>query len=508
MLDQTKSATTAPLDVLVIGTGFSGLCMAIKLKEDGVRNFLVLEKADEVGGTWRDNTYPGCACDVPSHLYSFSFEPKPDWSRMFAQQPEIFSYLRHCANRYGVRPHLRFGKHVIKAAYDDEGELWNVTTSDGEVFSSRTVVSGMGALHVPTYPAAPGRERFTGTSFHSAQWDHDCDLSGKRVAVIGTGASAIQFVPQIQPRVASLKLFQRTPPWIMPKPDRAITAREKSLFRRLPLLQRLYRSALYVELESRVLGFTVSPKLMTLVEKIARAHIRRQIADPVLRDKVTPDYTIGCKRVLISNDYYPALTRDNVDLITGGIREITERGVVDAQGVEHEVDTIIYGTGFRVQELVERGTIVGRQGLDIVDAWPEGPEAFLGINVAGFPNFHFLLGPNTGLGHNSMVYMIESQVQYVRDALRKMRRRKLHSIEVRPEAQRRFNEDIHQQLAAAVWSSGCKSWYINEHGRNTTLWPGFTFRYRKRTRHIDLGKYRLEPMRQDQRATGASKATA
>ncbi|MCH9827975.1 MAG: NAD(P)/FAD-dependent oxidoreductase [Gammaproteobacteria bacterium] len=508
MLDQTKSATTAPLDVLVIGTGFSGLCMAIKLKEDGVRNFLVLEKSDEVGGTWRDNTYPGCACDVPSHLYSFSFEPKPDWSRMFAQQPEIFSYLRHCANKYGLRPYIRFGKQVVKAAYDDDSELWHLTTADGEVFSARTVVSGMGALHVPAYTSAPGRERFAGKSFHSAQWDHDYDLSGKRVAVIGTGASSIQFVPQIAGKVASLTLFQRTPPWIMPKPDRRISEREQARFRRWPILQRLRRSALYVELESRVLGFTISPKLMTLVEKIARAHIRRQIADPVLRDKVTPDYTIGCKRVLISNDYYPALTRDNVDVITGGIREITERGVVDAQGVEHEVDTIIYGTGFRVQELVERGTIVGRQGLDIVDAWPEGPEAFLGINVAGFPNFHFLLGPNTGLGHNSMVYMIESQVQYVRDALKKMRKQKLRSIEVRPEAQREFNANIHEQLSGAVWSSGCKSWYINEHGRNTTLWPGFTFRYRKRTRHIDLGKYQLEPIALSESNTKPSKAVA
>lgn len=493
-MNRTPDATLQrPVDVAIIGSGFSGLCMAIRLKQEGCSDFVVLEKGSEVGGTWRDNTYPGCACDVQSHLYSYSFEPNPYWSRMFAPQPEIHAYLRHCADKYGLRPHLRFGKKLVEARFDEDGRAWVLKIEDGSVVVARAVVSGMGALHVPSYPRIRGMTRFKGVSFHSAQWQHDYAFEGKRVAVIGSGASAIQFVPQLQKRVQQLTLFQRTPSWILPKPDRPMRQAERWLFRELPWTQQLLRARIYWQLESRVLGFAVHPKLMKLVEWIARRHIRKQITDPELREKVTPRYTIGCKRILISNDYYPALNSSNVEVVTTGIREITARAVLTTDGRRHEVDAIVYATGFQAQELVPRGTILGRNGRDLVDAWPQGPEAYLGLNVAGFPNFFFLLGPNTGLGHNSMIFMVESQVEYVLDALRQMRAQQWQTVDVREDVQQAFNRRIQKELSSAVWASGCQSWYLNESGKNTILWPGFTWKYRAKTRRFHTEAYRAEP---------------
>ena len=483
------------LSVLIIGSGFAGLGMGIKLREAGMTDFTILERADDVGGTWRDNNYPGCACDVQSHLYSFSFEPNPNWTRQFARQPEIRSYLRHCAEKYALMPHIVFGADLLEARYDDARSLWTVTTRDGRTFSANILVSGMGGLSNPAYPRIKGLERFAGKSFHSAQWDHDYDLRGRRVAVIGTGASAIQFVPQIAKQASHLDLYQRTPPWIMPKPDREITAAERRLFKSLPLAQKLLRTLIYWQLESRVLGFVINPKLMSLVQKTAEAHIRRQIKDPELRRKVTPDYTIGCKRVLISNDYYPALAQDNVDVITSGIREVRAHSIVDDQGVERPVDAIVYGTGFTAQEPMRRGTIFGRGGLDLLDAWKDGPEAYLGTTVAGFPNFFMIVGPNTGLGHSSMVYMIESQVAYVLDTLRTMKARKLATVDVKPDAQARFNAGIQRKLSKSVWTSGCKSWYVDANGKNNTLWPGFTFMFRRKTARFVAQDYLTEPLK-------------
>lgn len=482
-------ASSEQTSVLVIGTGFAGLGMGIQLKQAGMQDFILLERAQSVAGTWRDNHYPGCACDVQSHLYSFSFEPKPDWSRMFAIQPEIREYLEGCAAKYGLLPHVRFGAELLRAEYDETAQLWCAHTRDGRQFSAPVLISGMGGLSNPAYPDVPGLAQFQGPVFHSAQWRHDVDLRGKRVAVIGTGASAIQFVPQIAPLVSQLELYQRTPPWIMPKPDRQIGPREQRLYRRFPLLQRLVRGFIYWTLEARVLGFVIHPRLMKGVQWIAQRHLRKQIPDPVLRARVTPDYTIGCKRVLISNDYFPSLTRPNVDVVTQGIREVRAHSIVTRDGVERPADVLIYGTGFKAQEPIAPGMLFGRNGLDLHAAWSRGVEAYLGTTVAGFPNFFMIVGPNTGLGHSSMVYMIESQVRYILQALKAMRAQGLTAVEVRPEVQSAFNRRLQERLARTVWTAGCKSWYLDRNGKNTTLWPGFTFRFRLATRRFRLADY-------------------
>jgi cation diffusion facilitator CzcD-associated flavoprotein CzcO len=489
----SRTSSAPDHDVVVIGTGFSGLGMAIKLKQSGNDDFVVLEKADSVGGTWRDNTYPGCACDVQSHLYSFSFEPNPKWSRMFATQPEIREYLEHCATKYGLRPHLRFGAAVTGAEFDEAAGLWRVEINGGEDHvTARAVVAGFGPLSRPAYPGIEGVESFAGKAFHSAEWDSGYDLTGKRVAVIGTGASAIQFVPKIAPDVERLTLFQRTPPWIVPKPDRPTSRVERRLFKWFPALQQAYRQSIYWRLEGRVLGFTLHPRVMKAAELVARLHIRRQVKDPELRRVVTPKYTIGCKRILISNDYYPALGRDNVDVVTHGIARITERGVVTTDGTEHEVDVIIYGTGFKVHDPLRPLNIVGRDGVNLADLWDErGLEAYLGTTVAGFPNMFLLVGPNTGLGHNSIVYMIESQVHYVMEALRTMRARDVSWVDVRPEVQAEFNDRLQAKLDGAVWSTGCESWYLDSSGKNRTIWPGFTFKFREATGEFRAQDYEL-----------------
>ncbi len=487
------SGEATDFPIVIVGTGFAGLGMGIALKKAGIEHFTILERAASVGGTWRDNSYPGCACDVQSHLYSFSFEQNPDWTRMFARQPEIKAYLEGVAAKYALLPHIRFGAEVVQARYDETLKLWQVKCRDGREFTARVLVSGMGGLSTPAYPQLPGVETFKGRAFHSAEWDHGYDLSGKRVAVVGTGASAIQFVPQVQKLAAQLDLYQRTPPWIMPKPDRAIGPFERGLYRRLPFLQRWFRALRYWMLESRVLAFVINPKIMSLAERVARHHINSAIKDPVLRAKVTPDFTFGCKRVLISDDYYPALTQDNVDVITTGIREVRAHSVVTSDGVERPVDCIIYGTGFKAQEPLPRGAIFGRGGVDILDAWKEGAEAYKGSTVTGFPNLFMIVGPNTGLGHSSMVYMIESQLAYVLDAIRQMRARRLGAVEVKPERQAAYNRAIQTRLQRSIWSSGgCKSWYLNENGKNTTLWPGFTFRFRQQVAQFDIDSYRCE----------------
>lgn len=471
-------------DIVIIGAGFSGLGMAIELERAGMDGFVVLEKARDVGGTWWENTYPGCGCDIRSLLYSYSFEPKRDWSRMFAAQPEILDYLRHCADKYRIRPRIRFGVEVTGVEYDDATGRWDVWTAGGQTITARAVVAGMGPLHQPRYPDVPGMERFRGTVFHSAQWDHSCDLTGKRVAVVGTGASAIQFIPRIADQVAGLTVFQRTPPWVVPQPDRRLSEREHRLFRRFPALQRAYRYLIYWEQEALGLGLR-HPRLLHAAQALVRGYIRRQISDPELRRKITPDYTLGCKRVLVSSDYYPALTRPDVDLVDGEVAEVREHAVVTGDGTEHPVDVIIFGTGFHVTDAFDGAHIVGRDGMKIQDAWRDGMEAYLGVTVAGFPNLFLLLGPNSGLGHNSMVFMIEAQARYVRQCLDALRRDGARSVEVRPEAQSTFNGRIHGKLKDAVWSAGgCISWYLDEHGVNRTLWPGSTLSYWLRTRRL------------------------
>ncbi len=487
-----------PVEVIIVGSGFAGLGMAIRLKEMGISDFVVLERADEVGGTWRDNTYPGAACDVPSHLYSFSFAPNPDWSSSFSPQGEIQDYLRRTADDFGVRPHLRFGTEVRHARWDEGRQRWHVETSTGSL-EAQFLVSATGALSEPSLPALPGLETFSGTTFHSARWRHDHDLAGERVAVIGTGASAIQFVPQIQPRVGHLSVFQRTPPWIIPRWDRRFTRPERWLFRHVPVVQRLARTGIYWSREAYVFGFAFDPRLMKAAELVARAHLRRQVPDPELRARLTPDYTIGCKRILISNDYLPALTRPNVDLVTSGIAEVRERSIVTADGDERPVDTIIFGTGFHVTDMPVASRLVGRGGVLLADHWRDGAHAHRGTTTGGFPNLFMLVGPNTGLGHSSQVFMIESQIDYVADALGHAAARGAATVGVRPDAEAAWNERVQADMEGTVWTSGqCASWYLDASGRNTTLWPSFTFRFRRETRRFDPAAYRFGPP-----ATGA-----
>jgi len=479
-------------DIAIVGTGFSGLGMGVALKKAKKHNFVILEKAGDVGGTWRDNHYPGCACDVPSHLYSFSFEPNPNWSRMFAPQPEIKAYLQHVAHKYGLIPHTRFNQEVQQVRFDESIKRWRITTKGGVTYIARVVVSGMGGLSTPSYPVLKGIENFQGKAFHSQDWDHHYPLEGKKVAVIGTGASAIQFVPKVAAKAAHLDLYQRTPPWIVPKPDRAMTAAEKKLFKFIPQTQEALRNAIYTQLEVRALGFVFSPRVLKVGELMARRHIRKQISNKELRKKVTPDFSFGCKRVLISNDYYPALDQPHVDVITDGIREVRAHSIIDSNGVERPVDTIIYGTGFKAQDPIPKGAIFGKGGVDLVDFWKEGPEAYLGSAITGFPNLFMLMGPNTGLGHNSMVYMIESQIAYVMDCLKQMDAHNWQVVDVRPDAYAEYNRETQNKLGGAVWSTGCKSWYVNANGKNTTLWPGFTFDYRRKTAQFDAKNYQVE----------------
>jgi cation diffusion facilitator CzcD-associated flavoprotein CzcO len=490
-------ATTVRPDheLIIVGSGFAGLGMAIRLKQEGENDFVLLEQDSGIGGTWRANTYPGCACDVQSHLYSFSFAPNPEWTRMFAPQEEIRTYLERTADEHDVRPHIQLESRLTAADWDEEARLWRVEVNEGErTLTARHVVSGLGALSRPAYPDVEGIERFEGRAFHSADWDHDYDFAGKRVAVIGTGASSIQFVPKLAKQAAHLDLFQRTPPWIVPKPDRKITRVERFLFRRLPFLQNLYRQSIYWRLEARVIGFAKRPEGLKLAEQVARFHIRRQISDPKLRRKVTPDYRLGCKRVLISNDYYPALGRPNVDVHADGVTRVTERGIVTPDGVEHEADVIVFGTGFRPNDLLTPLSIRGTGGVDINDAWRDGTVAYKGTTVAGFPNMFVLVGPNTGLGHSSMVFMIESQIEYVLDAMRRLRRGGAVAAEVRPAAVEEYNRRLQKQLSTSVWSQGgCVSWYLDSHGNNRTLWPGFTFDFRRRLRRFDDHNYDLTP---------------
>jgi cation diffusion facilitator CzcD-associated flavoprotein CzcO len=477
------------LDAVIVGAGFSGICAGIQLRRAGIADFVILEKAASVGGTWRENTYPGAACDVPSHLYSYSFEPNPRWSRAYGKQAEILAYLEHCADKYGLRPHLRFGRHVSKARFDEAHGAWHVTTASGEHYVARALLLGNGALHIPQLPSIPGLNLFAGKQFHSARWDHSYDLSGKRVAVIGTGASAIQFVPQIAPRVKQLHVFQRTPPWILPKRDRVMNDAERWLFEHVPATHWLRRTGLYWLMESRVLGFAYAPKVLERAEKLVLRWLAKQVPDPALYAKVTPSYRLGCKRVLISNDYYPALQRDNVELVTDPIVEVTPRGVRTGDR-EVEVDAIICGTGFRVTEYLSSIEVVGRGGAELNAAWKTTLRNYLGITVSGFPNMFLLMGPNTGLGHNSMIFMIEAQARYATRAIEALREKNLAFLDVRPEAERAFRDELARKMKNTVWMTGCSSWYQTPDGE-VFLWPAATVDYWWRTREVALADYEL-----------------
>ncbi len=485
--------------IAIIGAGFAGLGMAIRLLAEGLEDFVVLERATSVGGTWRDNTYPGVACDVPAHLYSYSFELHPEWTKPYAPQREIKEYLEHCATKYGVRAHLRLGTGVEEARYDDATATWTLTLSDGSTLRCRVLISCAGhGLSVPALPEIPGRDSFAGATMHSARWDHSVALAGKRVAVIGTGASAIQLVPELAKSVASLTLFQRTAGWVQPKLDGGISPRARALFRKRPAVQRALRRAIYGVTELMALGLIYEDKVppLRLLGAVrqwrSRRHLARAVADPALRQQLTPRYRIGCKRVLFSNDYYPALARDNVELVTSGIRELRPHAIVTGDGAELPVDAIVYATGFEAAEARPRFALRGKHGQPLEQLWGDGAEAYYGMSVAGMPNLFFLIGPNSGLGHTSMIVMMEAQFGYILDALRVMQQRSLRSVEVRAEAQRQHNAWLQARLGDTVWSNGgCQSWYRTAGGKNTTLWPGLTLEYRLRVRRFHDEAYAL-----------------
>lgn len=491
--------------VAIIGCGFAGIGMGIKLRQAGVRDFVIFEKSHDVGGTWRDNTYPGAACDIPSLLYSFSFEPKADWSRRFPPQEEILDYLRHCVRKYGLAPHIRFGTEVVAARFDEAAPAWRITTRrspDGRpehlggdpgpaegTETADVLISACGQLNRPAYPELTGLQEFAGVVFHSARWNHDHDLAGRQVAVLGTGASAIQFVPHVASLARRLSVFQRSAPYVIGKHDRPYRPWERAALRYVPGARALSRARQYLQYEARVLGFIRYRGLMELLAKRFRANLVTQVPDRELRRALIPDYPMGCKRILLSSDYYAALCRENVELVTEPISEVRPRALVTADGREHPADTIIFGTGFRATEFLSPMRIVGRGGRELGEVWRDGAEAYLGITVAGFPNLFLLYGPNTNLGHNSIIYMLESQIRYVVKAVRALRRSDVEFLDVRPEAQRAFNARLQRRFGETVWDQGCTSWYKNAFGKITNNWPSYTFAYRLATRRPRLADY-------------------
>ena len=474
------------LDVLIVGAGFGGLCAAIRLKQRGGLSFAVVEKETDLGGTWWVNRYPGCGCDVASHLYSYSFALNPDWSRSFSGSEEIWRYLKDCAARYELEPFLRFNTEVTAVRWHAEREHWQVDFADKPTITARSVILATGALSRPAVPDIDGLDSFAGRLFHSQQWDHDYALDGKHVAVIGTGASAIQFIPHLAKRARKVTVFQRSPPWILPKPDRRISRLEHWLFTRVPFMQRMARALVYSTNELRAIAFIYRPALLKLFERVALRHMNRSIESPKLRHLLTPDYRIGCKRVLISNDYYPALAQDNVRVVPQPVRALDATGVIAADGTHTPCDAVVLGTGFNVSAPFDPGFVIGEQGRDLAREWTDGPEAYLGTVVAGYPNLYMLAGPNTALGHNSMIYMIESQVNYVMSAIDLMERAHLERLAVCEDVQRRYNAAVQKELAGSVWNTGgCRSWYRHPSGKNVALWPDFTWRFRKRTKQVN-----------------------
>lgn len=475
--------------IAILGAGVAGLCMAMQLRRAGLHDFTIFEKADRLGGTWRDNTYPGCGCDVPSHLYCFSFEPNPHWSRGFAEQHEILAYLQRCASKYELDEHIRFETEIAAIRYVDDEEHWELTTAAGEVSAFDIVISGTGQLNRPFTPDIAGRDTFAGTAFHSARWRHDHDLSGRDVAVIGNGASALQLIPHVAAAARRLTVFQRSAHWIVQKPDRTYWRVERWLFERVPALARLHRYRIYWALEARFSGFREG----SLVSRLMRWAAERELStvqDEALREKLTPDYPIGCKRILISNDYYEALQRNNVHVVDDRVARIVPEGVA-TEDQTHPVDTIIFATGFESTRFLAPMEITGRGGVSLSEAWRDGAEAYLGMTVPSFPNFFMLYGPNTNLGHSSIIFMIECQTRYVVKCLQALEREQARSIEVTRAASEHYNDHIQDELSSTVWAAGCDNWYRNPAGRITNNWASYTTAYWWRTREPDLAAFLL-----------------
>lgn len=478
--------------IVIVGAGFAGIGMGIRLRSRGIDDFVILERAPELGGTWRDNQYPGCACDVESSLYSFSFAPNPAWSRVFSPQAEIWRYLKSCVERFDLLRHMRFGETVSRMQWVDGEQRWVITSSSQQWHASHVVLAS-GALSDPVTPAIDGLGQFAGTQFHSAQWDHRYDLTGKRVAVIGTGASAIQFVPQIQPRVAALRLFQRTPPWILPRRDRTIASWRRDLYHALPRAQTVARAARYLQRELMFVPFR-HRAVGAVAEWLANRHMESQVHDHALRTKLRPTYQIGCKRVLLSDDYFPSLGQPNVELVTDAITRVHADAVETRDGRRHHVDAIIHATGFRPTDPPLAPHIIGPDGRSLADLWRGSPHAYWGTTVTGFPNLSFLLGPNTGLGHSSVLLVIEAQIEHVLKLLDAMVARGASSAAPTDAAQARFVAWCDAALSDTVWNrGGCQSWYLDRTGRNSTLWPFRVGRFMREASKLRECDYEFSP---------------
>ena len=465
---------------IIVGTGFGGIGMAKHLKDAGMTDFIVLERQADVGGVWRDNTYPGAACDVPSHLYSFSFAPNPNWSRVFSGQSEIHAYLKHCVHKFGLESHIQFNQEVLEARFDESAREWNITTADQQTLHCQFFISATGQLSQPVMPTIAGLQSFQGISFHSAHWDSTLSLKGKTVAVIGTGASAIQFVPAIADEVNKLLVFQRSPAYVIPRPDRAYSRLEKMIFKHVPLAMKAHRALIYSKYESRALAFTRFKGLMKFaVGRPFFKQLKKDVPAPDLQQLLTPSYQIGCKRILLSSDYLKTFTNPHVELMTQGIQTMTSKGVQTRDGKVHECDVVIYGTGFAATEFLTPMQVVGTDGVRLNDVWRTGARAYFGISVPQFPNFFMLYGPNTNLGHNSIVYMLESQMKHVMACMAELNQRQQRCIEVKQSLFDQQTNHVQSQLKNTVWN-GCQSWYVDANGHNSTNWPGFTFTYRHR----------------------------
>lgn len=481
------------VETVIVGAGFSGLAMAMSLQDAGMGDFVILERASQIGGTWRDNTYPGCACDVPSHMYSFSFLPNPQWSRAYSPQEEILAYMKECVQARNLTPHIRFNASLKQARYQGETGTWALTLEDGDRLDCRFLVLGIGGLRIPSFPDIKGHDTFEGQSWHSSQWNHEFDLEGKRVAVIGTGASSIQFAPEIAGKTKQLDIYQRTPPWVISKPDRVYNRTEKLAFTQIPGTRRLYRMMIYALMELRGAAFVTNPKIMKIAELSARRTIKETFPnDEEMRQKVTPDYTMGCKRVLFSDDWYPTLAREDVELLNEKITRFTQNGIETAEGTHREYDAIIYGTGFDITGFLREVEIIGRNQEELNELWQnKGIEAWYGVSVHGFPNLFMLVGPNTALGHNSIIFMIECQAHLIRQMMQETIAKNADAIEVKDSVQKRFNRSLQERLKDTVWHSGCQSWYLSSDGGNATLWPGYTWQYWLETRKLSTNAVRL-----------------
>ncbi|MGR0306601.1 flavin-containing monooxygenase [Acinetobacter beijerinckii] len=475
--------------VVIIGAGFAGIGAAIKLQQAGFTDFVVLEKADEIGGVWRANTYPGCACDVPSALYSYSFAPNPQWSRVFAQQQEIKTYIQQVAQQFDVKKYVRFGYEMLESAWDDQAKHWVVKTNQGLIHARFAIMAG-GPMHQPVLPKIKGLETFKGAQFHSAEWNHDFDLKGKKVAVVGAGASAIQFVPEIQAQVEKLTLLQRTPQWVLPKMDQSLPKLAQALFKVLPVTQRLTRYGVYGVFES-LNSSMHHPKLVSQIERLAKLNIRLGVKDPALREKLLPDFTIGCKRVLQSNQWYPALAKSNVEVLRCGVEEVRSNTLIASDGTEREVDAIIFGTGFEVSNPPIAKQIRNKHGKTMDEVWQGSAKGYLGTVVEGCPNAFVMFGPNIAVSSSALI-IIEAQLAYILDMLKKVQAQQIETVEIRAEVLEQYNDEIQEALKNTVWNiGGCSSYFIDRNGRNSTLWPWTTFEMRSRLAYCDLNDYLL-----------------